>query len=259
LAALAAASVLASLARSHARSGRSPALVALIAAIVAVPASALVTWFAPVAVVAAAFLAGSVIGVADAVPGAGTADPSARVASGWRWVPVAAGALAIAVAAYGAQGALAEARFDRDRTTSAAAAAALPAVKSWPDPAFAAMALKADIERLSSGDAAAVSDGSALIGEWRRARDWHFDLAIESVIFEQGAAAISGTDTWDEFEDAIAAGKKADPASGLWDFLGALEAERLGKQPQAKTYAEKCLTFPLGDAERAEMRRISGK
>jgi O-antigen ligase len=247
--------LLASLADALARSGRSRAIAFAIGAAVAAPASGLVTWFSPVAVVAASLIAGSVIGATDP-----QSPPTAEVEAlrmqprTSALLPLAALALAAALAAYTLPGIIAETRYAIETRAGRITPESLEALSSeWPDPAYASMALNGFLDRGAEGTDAA----TALAKRWRRASTWHVDLALGSEVLAGRALATSMTPAPEAFSAAVEDARRADPASGIWDFVAAVDLERLGDHARARAYAKRALRFDLNPEARSLAEQIA--
>jgi O-antigen ligase len=61
---------------------------------------------------------------------------------------------------------------------------------------------------------------------------------------------LTGELDWPLFKRAIAAGQQADPASGVWDYLGASRGARYGQDGDAIVYAKQALRYPQGPVTR---------
>ncbi len=223
-------------------------LVAATGGLVALPASALVTWFTPSAVFAAAVVFGCIVGA--------TAPPEARRTGHIARLAAAIGALLIVGLLVWAWPAVkAEWRFVAGGAEESLSTSELARLwETWPDPAYAALAAGKGAGAGGRG----VAEARALADDVAAQRTWHVDAALASLFAYQASSAM-GDDTWNAYRKTIDQGRLADPASGMWDTLGALEAERLGRDAEARAYARGALTHVLGEEARAEMERVLGR
>lgn len=247
--------VLASLADALARSGRSRAIAFAIGAAVAVPASGLVTWFSPIAVVATALIAGSIIGATDPQPSLPPIDEplQARLSAG-SIIPLVVSATALVIAAYTVAGVRAETSYALENRAGELTPASLESfTRNWPDPAFASMALNGYLDRGAEGSDAA----TALAKRWYRASTWHVDLALGSEVAAGRALATSTTPAPEALSAVVEDARRADPASGIWDFVAAMDLERLGDHARARSYAQRALRFDLNPEARSLAEQIA--
>lgn len=80
---------------------------------------------------------------------------------------------------------------------------------------------------------------------------WHVDAALAGIEIETARVTLLERGGWQDMERYIAAGKRADPATGLWDYIGAVQAERLGEDGAMREHAREALAFPLPDPVRS--------
>ncbi len=244
----AAVALLSALGGAYSRSNRSPAVAVAACTVVALCGSALVMWFSPAAVLAASAVTGAVLGAGLS---ASDADDTARLPVMTRAaLPWACAVLCAGIVVACAPGLNAEMRYARSTTPSAQELSAL--YVAWRDPAFAAQSVAAQLA--SPAGAIAPLDFSAFTNDQQR---WHVSLALNSLFYDQAVSRGSGTDTWAAFEQTLARGREADPATTLWDALGALEAKRLGRDEEAAAYARRALEGRIGDSERAALTPIA--
>lgn len=86
--------------------------------------------------------------------------------------------------------------------------------------------------------------------------DWSVDAALALNLVEYGRAKRGVEDSDERAATALELGKKADPASGLWDFVAASEASALGDEKTAVEKANAALKYPLSDEARVQMKAI---
>lgn len=86
--------------------------------------------------------------------------------------------------------------------------------------------------------------------------DWSVDAALSLNLVEYGRAKRGVEDSDERAATALELGKKADPASGLWDFVAASEASVLGDEKTAVEKANAALKYPLSDEARVQMKAI---
>ncbi|MDO8963215.1 MAG: hypothetical protein Q7W30_01850 [Coriobacteriia bacterium] len=150
-------------------------------------------------------------------------------------------------------GATAQATGATDATASAAA------YDRWPDPLFAARAIRDATAIAASAPGAAASDRLLALAE-RVAPDarWGVDAALGRIVAIQYAGASAGRDTSTTFASAVSDAKRADRASGLWDYAATLEALRLGDTRLARRCAREALRFPQTEPNRLWLEGLAG-
>lgn len=238
----AAIALLLALATTYDRAGRPLAVAVAVAVPAALLGSALVMWLTPAAVIATAAIAGSVLGAGAGATDERTASRVATwIASGLPWF---AAVTAIAIVALCGRAVVAEATYARNEARDVATLASL--YRAWPDPGYAAQSIDAQIA--STTGAATPLDLSPFTEDQQR---WHVSLTLNALFYEQANAQASGADTWSGFEAALTRGREADPATAMWDTLGALEAKRLGKDDEAAAYAARALEGRVSESTRA--------
>jgi hypothetical protein len=233
-----------------ARAQRSPALALLAGLPVALLAMSLINWVAVAALFALVVVAGSMLG-ADAarVPLKGVDE---RPGTAVRAASILAGACALAIAA-GTLGVLPVKLQDtRDMTPQQFEAA----YKRWPDPFLAAAALDLSTPAMIGGDPQAIALGERLIQASSADAAERADLSVAQLTAAQALEAQDAS-LFPRFEAIAEAGKRADPESGFWDTMLALEAQRLGYAEKAAAYKAEALKFPLSDSTRARVERIA--
>ncbi|MDO8949172.1 MAG: O-antigen ligase family protein [Actinomycetota bacterium] len=235
---------------SYAEAG-SPVLIAvLIGGVVAMGTAAMFAWISPSAFITAAILLGTVIAV-----GTNRTVSENRVPTrGLKLILSLSAALALALC----MGSLTPLRADIDfarltRTNSDETAALMQLSSAWPDPAFAVRASATGI-----GDPRRFAVVPTVTPRFNRDRFWHVDLVIQRLVLDQAVSVSSNRDTWSDFRESVEAGRQADPSSGVWDVLGTMEAQRLGKKSEARAYARRALGYRLGAQERASMVEQAG-
>lgn len=254
IAALAAAAALAERILSLLTGRPSPSLAALLAGCIAWVVSALFAWTSPLALGLVALVAGVAVGVAGSKP-----DKVGDGVGERRWlrlsaaiVPAATGLAVAAALLLG--GASYEYQWARrvDRGTSDPNALVAAAVATG-DPSLASMAVT---ELFGTRQAGATQQAEQLRPILDGAARWHVDAAFSRF---QLAAVTDGADdeaAWNEVESALRDGAEADPASGLWAAMGALQAQASGRTGDAETYAEMALDKPLPEQARIQLQDL---
>lgn len=242
-------------------------------------ASSLVGWAAPVAVMAAAALAGTGLGIAAGRSTSlqdASSKPKSKAASRKRasstvasppadpartpWdTATSAGLALLAAAAVGAgvwvfSAVPSQLAFARNPQPAELAAL----YRRWPDPAFASVAINGLIPASGAGDAAAQSLASELIDASAQDARWRVDLTGSQLLVVR---TLYGTDAagFERFAAIAEKGSSADPGSGLWDVLSALEADRLGLADEAASYARQALEFELDAQTRTAMESLAAR
>ncbi len=232
-------------------SRRPRALLAIVAALGAVIGSSLFSWLAPAAVISAAVLCGLLLAATS--PGANASHRTRPLAFAVAGVLIIAG---IAVAVLTVPGVRSEYQWAVGNAAGTMTPQQLVDLyEAWPEPAYAAQALAELTKTVSTSDQSA-NLARDLATQWSGQRVWHVDLTIRSLFLYQSLSVQRGEDTWTEFQQAVTDGRAADPASGIWDFLAALEAERLGRSLAAEQYARQALDFSLSPEEAQAMRGV---
>ena len=85
---------------------------------------------------------------------------------------------------------------------------------------------------------------------------WHVDAALEGFYYRLARIALLDEGKWSDAVAYIEAGKKADPASGLWDYIATVSALQLGEDEAAQEHAEAALEYPLPEAVRTWCEQI---
>lgn len=253
-----------SLATAFSNVGRPRFLIVLVAGIVSVPAAALLAWPSATAWGAAALLAGMVIGLGRTAPGGESAtspDSEARPPAAVRIVAVVLAAVLLGSSAPLLAPLAAEVQLASLDARRAPASEYLELAGTQSDPSFAARAIVAAL-----AESAALADPTAVLSqaeETARRFDaessYHVDLALQEIALYQSISLRTGRDTWPEFERAVMQGTLADPNSGIWEFLAALEADRLGRVDDATRYAREALEHDLDAEARAIVLEMSGR
>lgn len=264
LAALAAAWAL--LERSLALLAARPAwsVAALIAAVVGWTVSALFAWVSPLALMMAAVVSGMLValvpqpqrvtapaadGVDDVAASSTSGAPALAPGRGRVMAGVlAAAGILVAVGLFTA-GVSYEYVWARsvDLGQPDGGALVLAAAKTE-DPSLASIAVDALFARVRTG-----GDGpmevrtltKSIEPVLRRAAVWHIDAAFSLFSLETVDIGAKQQTDFTDVAAALDAGRKADPATGFWDTIGALQAESMGFTDAAKTLRAAALTHPL--------------
>ena len=80
---------------------------------------------------------------------------------------------------------------------------------------------------------------------------WSVYAALESITLNADAAIMQAGADWTDVAEAVQAGKRVGPTSGLWDYAGAVQATSLERAADAREHARAALGFWLPDAVRA--------
>lgn len=88
------------------------------------------------------------------------------------------------------------------------------------------------------------------IAELSSAACWHVDAAFELNQMEFSALTGGESGAWERVVDSVELGSMADPASGLWYYLAAAEADIAGMSAAVVTYSTKVLDYPLPEEAR---------
>jgi hypothetical protein len=89
------------------------------------------------------------------------------------------------------------------------------------------------------------------------AAPWHVDAAYAGMALHVTMLGALEQGSWDDVDAYIQAGKLADPTSGLWDYVAAAQAERLGETERASEYAAQALEYPLPEAVRFYLEELA--
>ena len=233
---------------------------ALVAAVpVVVIGVGLVNWIAPAAMLVAAAVAGAWLR-----PKTGRRDPEAPTLSERRWyhaLVAAMSAAAIVLAMFNGLALKADAAYDSApaKAGDIAAAAELEALyRQWEEPGFISLSLRDLIPLALSGDASAARRARAFLAESSRDTAWSADLAVDQAVL--AALDVSQRkESFTQYEAVVTSARRADPSSGLWDALEAVQAGRLGLAAAARTHALDALRSPMDDQTRALMTRMAGR
>jgi O-antigen ligase len=213
-------------------------------------------WTSPMAALVAAVVVGALLGAAPRGPEAPA--PMRRYALVVVVLFVAAlAALAGPTSWRVARAEYAWARAVGEGTAYAAEAAAL----DTGDPTFAALAVKRRLDEAQAGPAearAALRGTEGLERALERAAMWHIDAAFELRGLSVARSLLLEEKDWAGIEAALEMGKHADPASGLWDYVGAVEARSLDEPAAAAEHAEAALAYPQSEPVRAWLLGVSG-
>jgi O-antigen ligase len=219
-----------------------------VTALVAWAAALGFSWIAPLPAVSASLLAGALI----------AACPSGPVV---RWNPRIALAVTAAtgalVAAAAIPAVIAETAWYTDLALGyPVAAKATRTYSRIPDPAYVIGGEQELIRRaVDEQDPAKASayarQAQALSALAKRDRIWSVDLAFDAMTLSTARFGIPGSGAYDQ---ALAAGRRADPATGLWSFAASRHALAAGDSRTAAAYAKQALTFSdLPDPVRASL------
>ncbi|GAB4288894.1 MAG: hypothetical protein Kow0067_14680 [Coriobacteriia bacterium] len=236
--------VFSTLVRTWDTNGRPKFMLVLIAGVVALAFSTLFAWVSVPAAIGAAAIIGTLLGLdrKGGTPAERSSDDTAH--------RTAVTAVAVACAAFAlAAAAVMPAEFRA--LPGADAGDLIEAALTGHDPDIGARALATTLETSGPGE-----EATAIVVRYAEARRWHVDLALRALAYHQMRSAVFGEDTFAAFVRTANEGLEADPASGIWYFLTALEAERLDMVPEARRYAGLALDYPIGEAERIQLQRI---
>ena len=222
------------------RNPGAPVFAAIIGGAVGWTTCAMFGWINPLALAVLALVVGTVFGAARDV----AADPSgislARTAV--TGCAVVAVGLVASLAMFGAS---AEMRWARAVDTGDLSAAVLEtAFGETPDPAYAALLVSGGVTVDNVREIELVIDRSSV---------WHVDAALARLMLAGGGVSNAGdASVEDALAGAVASARKADPTSGLWEYVAAVYSEGNGDARGAAAYARKALEFPLPSGGVAE-------
>lgn len=230
-----------------------PPVAGLVAALSAWFVSVMLVWSTPLALVIAALVAGQLAAASPRLGGEGReAGPFAAKGFDRAAIAVTAVAGVLVAALVVSFGAASEYRWaaaiDRQALTPDIA---LAAALETGDPSFAALAAQSALGAPGASADSVRATLDALRPMLQAAADWHVDAAFE--LFTAEAAALDPEPPVDFSgpAEALASGKRADPASGLWDAVGAVQASVLGLDQDAAEFARAAARYPLPTGARA--------
>lgn len=239
------------LAEAHRVRGLPPAAAVLVGGAAGWLVSTALAWvYAPAALLAIAAAGPIAAGAADLGEDTPGRRPAAIAATS------AAAGLAVAALAAAVWWAAVPAPIEaRDIPSAAAPSIAVLAAdtRAWPDPLLAARALltAAPIAGTSADSAMRLADTAAVPS------GYHADTAFRRLALYQAVGAAAGRDTYAAFASACAAGRRADPRSGLWDYALTLESLRLGRTSDAAAAARAALALPQEAENAAWLRKVA--
>lgn len=129
------------------------------------------------------------------------------------------------------------------------------------DPSFASLAVRQLMAGATARPAEAASLQEAALGlvpALTRAATWNVDAAMDLHDSALARGPAAGAAKWSDAEAALATGQQADPASGLWEYLGAVDARAIGREPAAREHARRALRFPQSAEVRAWLETVAG-
>ncbi len=223
----------------------------LAAGVAGYAASTLVSWIDPLGGFSTVLLVGVLLAPALRAQAAEAAAATGAPASGTpkpRWAGVAAGVagiipLALLVAL--APSALAEYRIGLTDPGSSARTAALQAGAASGDPEVAVALAGA---YTSGSDPAGPSNAAAVLDRVSRDAAWNADVAYAIADTAWALQAQDRATGHTLFVDAVRSGRRADPATGLWDYLALRGANATGASGQQHAYAKAILQAPHSQA-----------
>lgn len=226
----------------------------VIGGIVAWGTTLLLGWTSPLAaLMVAALLA---VLVSKPAPAQSQVDRSDR----WPFVLLAAmGALAVAGLVFLWSDFVAEYRWARAVDSGTATETLLlDLAASSNDPAFAALAGPSVSAQLMTGGP--VPPAMERVAQTlERDSAWHADAAFERVQVAFARAQGVGVDDemMAELEEALAAARRADPTSGLWDYIAAVQYATIGLSEESRSSAERALDSDLPASVRGFLEGIA--
>ncbi len=121
------------------------------------------------------------------------------------------------------------------------------------DPAYAVDAAVAFHQRLiQTRDPGLAATTLAQVGPLLSEHaSWSVYAALESITLNADAAIMQAGTDWADIAEAVQAGKRVGPTSGIWDYAGAVQATSLQRTADARDHARAALGFWLPDAVRA--------
>ncbi len=235
------------------RAGRPRALAALIATPVVLATATSFTWLTPAAMILTAALIGGVLGAgrtASEFDDVTAAQARPRVAA-VRLIAAALTVACVGVVVMSVPALQAGWRYTTGDLTQPVEYARL--YRQWPEPAYAALALRGALAEQSEP-----ARMRALLGDAERHASYHVDIALREILIEQ-QAVLSDPTAWPRFADAIERGVQADPASGLWYTLAAAQAAHLGLAEEQIAYVRAALTHRVPPDTRAYLERLASE
>jgi|GEM_PF-4160796 len=257
LALLGAAWLLGALVDTHDRGGASRPVRALVAGLIGYTAALTVSWVVTVTSVVAAALAGLIIAQAPPRNEGRLAGTTTRT---WaRGTGVTLLAIAVAAGVVVAPAVRVEYRFalTQDASGLAPLSSSLSALRDRPTATYAYAALSRLAPDALDGDADAVT----LASEVHAVATDHVTYYVDLALLDAEMARVLEPDdiqaAWRLYSAAIERGRKADPATGLWDTAAALTADAWGLDAEARDYAARALEYPqLSDPARRTLEQL---
>lgn len=216
-------------------------IAALVTAPIAWIVAVMFVWTSPLALFAVALIVGQVGSTADADPERGPLDRSDSVGIS----AVAAVGIAVVLVVF-LWGAPAEYRWARsiDRGVSDPISLVRLATQTG-DPSLAVAAFDAVLSAPTQDQQAVEGQLAVLMPVLQRASTWHVDSAFARFVFAMRGVVPKNESSWNRASAGLSAGRLADPGSGLWDSVGAIQATELGFDEQAKGYARNASVHAL--------------
>lgn len=228
---------------------------ALVAAPIAWMVAVMFVWTSPLALFAVALVVGQVGSNADAGPEWGSLDRSDLVGA----CAVVGVGIAVVLVMF-LWGASAEYRWAMSVDRGVADSTSLVRLATQTgDPSLAVAAFEAVLRAPTRDQQSAERQFAALMPVLDRASTWHVDSAFARFDFAVRAVVPKNEASWDRAAAGLAAGRLADPGSGLWDSVGAIQASGLGFNEQAKDYARSASAHALTPDVAAALESIVAK
>ena len=228
---------------------------ALVAAPIAWMVAVMFVWTGPIALFAVALLVGQVGSAADAGSGWGPSDRLNLVGAS----AVASVGIAVVLVVF-LWGAPAEYRWAMSVDRGVTDQAALVGLATQTgDPSLAVAAFEAVLGASTQDQQSNESQLAALMPALDHASTWHVDSAFARFVFAMRAVVPKNESSWNRAAAGLSAGRLADPGSGLWDSVGAIQASGLGFDEQAKNYARSASAHALPPDVAAALESILAK
>lgn len=127
--------------------------------------------------------------------------------------------------------------------------------KAAHDPLYASLVgrrMLADAAKQTTGTEGVANQVLALTASRERDMSWHCDIALT----QAEAASALGPGAWGALRTALEQGRKGDSTTGLWDFVGATQADRMGRGAEAKVFARQAITHQLPQGARSTLQPV---
>jgi O-antigen ligase len=229
--------------------GYALAVGAVLAALLGWSISLMFAWMAPIGAFLAVLVFASLLSAGDRAAHAPAPSRSVRYV-----VTGIAAAVALGLLVGSWPGSVSEYEWaQRSASGTLDAAAVVQLAEASGDPSLAALAVGTLVQEAAQNPALAASNvelAERVEPILADASTWHVDAAYAGMLLRALMLGALEQGSWDDVDAYIQAGRRADPASGLWDYVAAVQAERLGEAELAREYATAALDYPQPDSVR---------